>query len=110
MPLPLKEMLSIRKSTPCLYAGPQISLRRLPRCTVVMGSEFNSDIFAQQQKPDDIKSLQFPPGKASHHAHVSSREQYDQMYKQSIEEPDVFWGQIAKDFFWNKPWAPPVRR
>ena len=105
-----QQMLAARTSTCILRVGPRTYVRRLPRFRVVMGSEFNSDIFAQQHKPDDIKSLRFPPGKASEHAHVSSREQYDQMYKQSIEEPDVFWGQIAKDFFWKKPWEAPVRR
>ena len=74
-----------------------------------MTSELNDDIFARP-KTDDIKSQQFPPGRASENAHVSSREQYAQMYKQSIEEPDLFWGQIAKDFFWKKPWEAPVRR
>jgi hypothetical protein len=74
-----------------------------------MASELNDDIFARGQT-DDIKSQRFPPGKASEDAHVSSREQYDQMYKQSIEEPDLFWGHIAEDFFWKKPWQAPVRR
>ena len=31
--------------------------------------------------------------------------QYDAMYKQSIEEPDVFWSKQAEDFLeWTKPW------
>jgi acetyl-CoA synthetase len=32
--------------------------------------------------------------------------QYDAMYKQSIEEPDVFWSKQAEDFLeWTKPWS-----
>jgi hypothetical protein len=28
--------------------------------------------------------------------------QYDEMYKRSIEDPNGFWGDIAKEFFWKK--------
>ena len=32
-------------------------------------------------------------------------EQYDAMYKQSIEDPETFWGEKAKEFLtWFKPW------
>jgi acetyl-CoA synthetase len=37
-------------------------------------------------------------------AHVSSLAQYEQMYKQSIEDPDTFWGDIANQFHWEKKW------
>jgi acetyl-CoA synthetase len=37
-------------------------------------------------------------------AHVKSREQYDSMYKRSIEEPEAFWGEIAETFNWKKKW------
>jgi acetyl-CoA synthetase len=57
-----------------------------------------------------IKALTFPPGKASKNAHVSFREQYDQLYKESIEDPDKFWSTITKSFFWKKEWTAPVRR
>lgn len=26
------------------------------------------------------------------------------MYKQSVEDPDGFWGDIASTFFWRKKW------
>ena len=72
-----------------------------------MGAQFNQDVF---DRKGDIKAQKYPPGHASKDAFISSREQYDQMYKQSIEEPDVFWGNIAKDFYWKKTWQNPVRR
>ncbi|XP_013408207.1 acetyl-coenzyme A synthetase, cytoplasmic [Lingula anatina] len=34
-------------------------------------------------------------------AHVSSMEQYREMYKQSVEDPEAFWGKIAKEFYWK---------
>jgi acetyl-CoA synthetase len=37
-------------------------------------------------------------------AHINSREQYDAMYKESIEEPEAFWGRIAETFTWKKKW------
>lgn len=36
------------------------------------------------------------------HSLLESREQYDAMYKQSIEDPDGFWSDIAKGFYWEK--------
>lgn len=33
------------------------------------------------------------------------REKYQQMYRQSVEQPDQFWGQQAEEFLtWSKPW------
>ncbi|XP_051912885.1 acetyl-coenzyme A synthetase, cytoplasmic isoform X2 [Hippocampus zosterae] len=34
-------------------------------------------------------------------AHVPTFEKYKEMYMQSIEDPDKFWGDMAKDFFWK---------
>nr|XP_002740861.2 PREDICTED: acetyl-coenzyme A synthetase, cytoplasmic-like [Saccoglossus kowalevskii] len=30
-------------------------------------------------------------------------EKYKEMYKQSMDNPDEFWGKIAKDFYWKTP-------
>ena len=37
-------------------------------------------------------------------ANCSSLEQYEAMYKESIESPETFWGKIAEEFHWNKKW------
>ena len=37
--------------------------------------------------------------------HVNSLEQYEQMYAQSIQDPDKFWAEIAGQFEWNKKWT-----
>ncbi|KAM4563915.1 acetyl-coenzyme A synthetase, cytoplasmic isoform 2-T2 [Odontesthes bonariensis] len=34
-------------------------------------------------------------------AHIPSFEKYKEMYVNSIENPDAFWGAVAKDFFWK---------
>lgn len=47
-----------------------------------------------------------PDAKFARAAHVSSFEQYQQMYKESIESPEKFWGEIAKQFHWETPADP----
>ena len=37
-------------------------------------------------------------------AHVNSKEQYDAMYRESIDNPDKFWSDIAEGFTWKKKW------
>ena len=48
----------------------------------------------------------FPPSKEfSERAHVKSIEQYEQLYKRSIEDPDGFWAEMAeKQLSWYKKW------
>ena len=36
------------------------------------------------------------------HSCLESREQYNAMYKQSVEDPESFWSDIAKEFYWKK--------
>ena len=49
--------------------------------------------------------LRYPVSeKAKAHTFIDSAA-YDAMYKQSIEQPDVFWGEQAKEFIdWYQPW------
>ena len=35
---------------------------------------------------------------------------YRAMYKRSVEDPDGFWGEIAREFHWEKAWTGPVVR
>jgi len=37
-------------------------------------------------------------------ARISSMEEYERMYKQSIDDPDTFWGEIAQQLPWIKPY------
>ena len=52
----------------------------------------------------DENRLFEPTAEFSANAHISTREQYDEMYKESIENPEVFWGRIAETFTWKKKW------
>ena len=45
-----------------------------------------------------------PSAEFSAQAHIKTREQYDEMYKESIENPEKFWGDIAETFVWKKKW------
>lgn len=42
-----------------------------------------------------------PSDEISKNAYVSSFEQYQELYKKSIEDPQSFWGDIAKQFHWE---------
>lgn len=47
----------------------------------------------------------YPPSEEfAKNAYVSSREQFDDMYKRSIEDPDGFWGEMAEELDWFKKW------
>lgn len=47
-----------------------------------------------------------PDQKLARAAFVSSFQQYEEMYKESIEQPDKFWGNIARQFHWETPADP----
>ena len=45
-----------------------------------------------------------PPAEFSSKAHIKSIEEYEALYKQSIEDPETFWAGVAKELHWFKPW------
>jgi acetyl-CoA synthetase len=48
----------------------------------------------------------FPPrADFAPRAHISSLQQYKEMYRRSIENPDAFWGEIAEGFYWKQKWT-----
>src|SRR5438105_4403946 len=47
----------------------------------------------------------FKPAEAfSSQAHISSPEQYEQLYREAEADPEGFWAKIAADLHWFKPW------
>lgn len=53
------------------------------------------------------KEKVFPPNASLvKEAHVSGMEQYKEKYEQSIEEPQKFWSEVAKQFHWETPAHP----
>ncbi|MCZ6669832.1 MAG: acetate--CoA ligase, partial [Acidobacteria bacterium] len=52
-----------------------------------------------------MKDRNFPPDpEFSRKAWIRDLDQYREMYRQSIEEPDRFWSKIAGEFHWRKKW------
>ncbi len=49
----------------------------------------------------------FPPSETSYpieNAHVSSLEAYQELYAESVKDPDTFWAQIAERLTWYQKW------
>ena len=55
-----------------------------------------------------LSALYPPPAEIVKHAHINSKEQYEKLYKQSLEDPDTFWSEQAEAFHWTKRWSLPV--
>jgi acetyl-CoA synthetase len=45
-----------------------------------------------------------PPAEFSAQAHIKSLEEYEALYKKSIEDPEAFWAAAAEELHWFKPW------
>jgi acetyl-CoA synthetase len=45
-----------------------------------------------------------PPPEFGAHAHIKSIQQYEELYKQSIEDPETFWANAANELHWFKKW------
>jgi acetyl-CoA synthetase len=45
-----------------------------------------------------------PPAEFSAKSHVKSRQEYEKLYRESIEQPEKFWGRIASELHWFKTW------
>jgi acetyl-CoA synthetase len=46
-----------------------------------------------------------PPAEFAAKAHVKSMEQYEAMYRHSVEQPEEFWGKAAGELEWFAPWT-----
>ena len=46
-----------------------------------------------------------PPSEFAARAHVGSLDEYDAMYRQSVEEPETFWATAAAELDWITPWT-----
>ncbi|KAJ8928991.1 hypothetical protein NQ314_018348, partial [Rhamnusium bicolor] len=49
------------------------------------------------------KSVYQPNPAIARNAYISSFAQYKEMYQKSIDNPEEFWGDIAKQFYWETP-------
>jgi hypothetical protein len=47
-----------------------------------------------------------PPRSLSSNAEIKSLEEYKKLWRQSIDDPKKFWGDLAeREFFWSKKWS-----
>jgi acetyl-CoA synthetase len=47
----------------------------------------------------------FPPSKAfAEKARIKSKEEYQRLYRESIDQPEQFWGRMAEELHWFKKW------
>ncbi|GAB1264768.1 acetate--CoA ligase [Aurantivibrio infirmus] len=52
----------------------------------------------------DLPKLHKVPAEFAKQAHIN-KDQYDELYRQSIESPETFWAEQAQAFLsWDKPW------
>jgi acetyl-CoA synthetase len=45
-----------------------------------------------------------PPSQFRERARLGDEAAYQRMYRESLEEPDAFWGRVARELPWIKPW------
>jgi acetyl-CoA synthetase len=45
-----------------------------------------------------------PPAEFSAKARIGSLAEYEALYKQSIDDPETFWADVARELHWFKPW------
>src|SRR6204780_3432864 len=45
-----------------------------------------------------------PPEEFAQQAHVKSLAEYEAMYRRSVEDPEGFWAEAARELDWFKPW------
>lgn len=45
-----------------------------------------------------------PPQGFASKAHIKSMDEYQRMYRESIDQPEQFWGKVAEELHWFKKW------
>lgn len=53
----------------------------------------------------ESEKIYHPSEEMKKRAHINSMEQYKEMYKRSIEDPEGFWEDIAENFYWKEKWS-----
>ena len=59
----------------------------------------SSSVPRNQTKMSEVYN---PPSRIQSKSHCGSMEEYQRRWKESIDDPYQFWGQIAKEFHWKK--------
>ncbi|XP_015736852.1 acetyl-coenzyme A synthetase, cytoplasmic isoform X7 [Coturnix japonica] len=61
-------------------------------------------------QPEEQARLYRPRPELLPAAHVTSLPDYRRLYRRSVEEPQEFWGDIAKEFYWKQQHSGPFLR
>lgn len=54
------------------------------------------------------EQVYYPPEELQKDAHVPDLNSYLALYKKSVDEPEVFWKEVAGEFYWKKPATGPL--
>jgi acetyl-CoA synthetase len=46
-----------------------------------------------------------PPADFAAKAHIKSLKEYETLYRRSVDDPEGFWGEIARELHWFAPWT-----
>jgi acetyl-CoA synthetase len=46
-----------------------------------------------------------PPAEFAAQAHVKSLDEYESLYRRSIQDPESFWAEVARELHWFTPWT-----
>jgi acetyl-CoA synthetase len=84
-------------------AGPGRSARPLVLQSRPIRASFLAGVRAKAQAAVDDDAL-VPPPKEMAGAYVNSMEQYEKMYRESLDDPEAFWSKIGNEFHWEKRW------
>jgi len=84
-------------------AGPGRSARPLVLQSRPIRASFLAGVRAKAQATVDEDAL-VPPPKEMAGAYVNSMEQYEKMYRESLDDPEAFWSKIGNEFHWEKRW------
>lgn len=97
-----QQPLRVLRRTVVLYKRAQIHSRfsqlfqQRRRC-------FSSVALTDVYEMPSEKSIYYPDPTIARNAYVSTFNQYKELYQRSLDNPEEFWGEIAKQFHWETP-------
>eukprot|EP00899_Mesostigma_viride_P012600 jgi/Mesvir1/21340/Mv10023-RA.2 len=115
---PARSVLPAKKALPCVTRAEhgRVPLRSSPLASgnAWLSSEpareadraVAARVAATSIAEADDEIIHHPPPHVAEDAHVKSLDEYQEMYRQSIHDPDKFWADMAKNFYWKKPFNP----
>jgi acetyl-CoA synthetase len=83
--------------------------RHFPRILIddrkITEHSISGGISMAEEKKSSLEGKVFPvPENFTRKAWLTSYQQYKEMWKRSVDDPNGFWGEIAEGFWWAKKW------